>query len=225
VRLGTATLGLLLAAGASPLHGAEIPDVVLVLEASAGTPGAEKTGAPIRFALLKDGRVFVGGTSAIEAGQLDKREARTLRRRAEGLTRLAGFSETLALAGDASRTTRLRLLEGRRFDLSVTGDPDAARGALAPVAAFISDLMGFDHPSLRPFAATRYVLGVRQATLQGGCRSWSFPVPLGAALSGRDTVPAAETEGWPSGALPSSVCLGDRRYVVTLRPLLPGEQP
>ena len=30
---------------------------------------------------------------------------------------------------------------------------------------------------------------------------------------------------WPTGALPACVCADDRRYAVTLRPLLPGEQP
>ena len=37
--------------------------------------------------------------------------------------------------------------------------------------------------------------------------------------------PAAEAEGWPTGALPASVCAGDKRVSVTLRPLLPDEQP
>jgi hypothetical protein len=225
VRLGPAALGLLLLAAPAWSRAAELQDAVLVLESSPGTPGAGKTGAPVRFALLKDGRVFVGGTSVLESGQLEKREAKALRKRAEDLTKLAGFSEALSLGGDSSRSLRLRLLEGRRFDLTITGDLDAARGTLAPVASFLSDLMSFDHPSLRPFVPARYALGVRQATLPGGCRSWAFSVPFTDALSGRNTVPASEIEGWPTGALPASVCVGERRYVVTLRPLLPGEQP
>lgn len=225
MRLGPAALGLALVVAAASTRGAEIQDAVLVLETSPGTPGAQATGAPVRFALLKDGRVFVGGTSSIEAGQLEKREAKALRRRAEDLTRLSGFSEALSLGGGSARSVRLRLLEGRRFDTTVTGDVDDARGALAPVAALLSDLMRFDHPSLRPFAPARYALGVREATLSGGCRSWTFSVPLADALIGPNTVPASEAEGWPTGALPASVCVGDRRYVVSLRPLLPGEQP
>ena len=38
-------------------------------------------------------------------------------------------------------------------------------------------------------------------------------------------VAAADAIGWPTGALPASVCAGDKRFVVTLRPLLPGERP
>jgi hypothetical protein len=225
VRLGPAAVGLLLLAAPASARAGELQDAVLVLQASPGTPGAEKTAAPVRFALLKDGRVFVGGTSVVEAGQLERREASALRKQAENLTRLAGFSEAISLEGDASRSVRLRLLEGRRFDLTVTGDLGTARGTLAPVASFLSDLMGFDHPSLRPFVPARYGLGVREATLVGGCRSWAFSVPIADALGGRNTVPASEAEGWPTGALPASVCVGNRRYVVTLRPMLPGEQP
>lgn len=223
MRVGTAALAL--AVAAAPARGGEIPEAVLVLETSPGTPGAETSGAPVRFALLKDGRVFVGGTSLLEVGQLEKQEASALRRRAEDLTRRPGFTETISLGGDSGRLARLRLLEGRRFDLRVSGDPASAPGPLAPVASLLSDLMRFHHPSLRPFVPASYALGVREATLSGGCRPWTFSVPLADALAGPNAVPAREVEGWPTGALPASVCEGARRYVVTLRPLLPGEQP
>jgi hypothetical protein len=36
---------------------------------------------------------------------------------------------------------------------------------------------------------------------------------------------AADFATWPTGAAPASVCAGDKSYVVTLRPLLPGEKP
>jgi hypothetical protein len=225
VRAGTAALGLALAVAAAPARGGEIPEAVLVLETSPETPGAEKSGAPVRFALLKNGRVFVGGTSLLEAGHLEKEEASELRRRAEDLARRPGFSETISLGGDAGRLVRLRLLEGRRFDLRVTGDPATAPDTLTPVSSLLSDLMGFHHPSLRPFVPASYALGVREATLTGGCRPWTFSVPLADALAGPNSVPARDAEGWPTGALPASVCEGARRYVVTLRPLLPGEQP
>ena len=50
-------------------------------------------------------------------------------------------------------------------------------------------------------------------------------VVLPDAREGRRLVTPAEAAAWPTGAMPASVCSGDRRYVVTLRPLLPGEQP
>jgi hypothetical protein len=68
-------------------------------------------------------------------------------------------------------------------------------------------------------------MAVREARLAGGCRSWSFPFPLAEAVVGARAVPAPEVEGWPTGAMPASVCVDERRYVVTLRPLLPDERP
>jgi hypothetical protein len=66
---------------------------------------------------------------------------------------------------------------------------------------------------------------VREARLVGGCREWTFPFPLASAQAAPRTVSASEAEGWPTGALPASVCADDKRYAVTLRPLLPGELP
>jgi hypothetical protein len=59
----------------------------------------------------------------------------------------------------------------------------------------------------------------------GGCRPWRQTVPLAEVLAGPRTVDARSAYDWPTGALPAAVCDGDRRYVVTLRPLLPGERP
>ena len=38
-------------------------------------------------------------------------------------------------------------------------------------------------------------------------------------------VKAEAAATWPTGAVAASVCAGDKRYAVTLRPLLPGEKP
>jgi hypothetical protein len=68
-------------------------------------------------------------------------------------------------------------------------------------------------------------MAVREARLAGGCRAWSFSFPIAEALAGPRAVPAADAAGWPTGAMPALVCVDDRRYLVTLRPLLPGETP
>ena len=50
--------------------------------------------------------------------------------------------------------------------------------------------------------------------------------PPGAeAVSGPRAVGASDAFDWPSGAVPAAVCEGERRFVVTLRPLVPGERP
>jgi len=212
---------------------AEIPGAVIVLETAPGTPGSDPSAAPPRFVLLKNGQVFVGGTEHVEAGRLEKSEASALQKRAEAVRKLPGIaSSPVALGGDTARTIRLRLPD-EKVEVVATGDPAEAPPALAPLATLLSDLLRFDHPSLRPYAPDRYAMTVREARRVGGCRAWGFTFPIAEALAGPRAVTAAEASGWPTGAVPASVCVDDagpsvsagRRYAVTLRPLLPGEQP
>ncbi len=229
-RGAAAALLCLLAAPAAP---GEVAGAVIVLEAAPGTPGSDPAGAPPRFVLLKDGQVFVGGTSRVEAGRLDKGEAQALRKRAEQARKLPGLSSPVSLGGDASRTLRLRVLEGDPVEIVASGDPEAAPPGLAPLATLLADLLRFDHPSLRPWVPASYAMSAREARVPGGCRRWDFAFPVAEALASPRVVSAAEASGWPTGGTPASVCLDDpgpstspaRRYVVTLRPLLPGERP
>jgi hypothetical protein len=231
-------------AGASPLPGtgplpgaSEIPGAVIVLEAAPGTPGSDPSAAPPRFALFKDRQVFVGGTARLEAGRLGNDEASALLKRAEAVRKLPGFApagtSSVSLGGDATRTVRLRLLDGKPLEVVATGDPAVAPAALAPLATLLVDLLQYHHASLRPYAPSAYALAVREARLVGGCRAWGFAFPIAQAIAAPHAVSAAEAVGWPTGAFPASVCADDpgpparagRHYVVTLRPLLPGEQP
>jgi hypothetical protein len=219
-----------LAALASALVGpearaSEIPGAAIVLETAPGTPGSDPSAAPPRFVLLKDGQVFVGGTARLEAGRLEKGEAAALQKRADAVRRLPGIGRSpVALGGDAARTTRLWLRDGP-VEVIATGDPAEAPPALAPLASFLSELLAFRHPSLRPYVPASYAMGVREVRLVGGCRAWGFAFPITQAQTGPRAVTAAEASGWPTGAVPASVCADDRHYTVTLRPLLPGEQP
>ncbi len=217
---------LLASLAALPLGAGEVPGAVLVLETAPGTPGSDASGAPARFVLLKDGQVFVGGSTLVEAGRLEKGEAQALQKRASALRRIPGISSPISFGGSADAVARLRLLEDEPLEIAVTGDdPAAVPLPLAPLAALLQDLRRFHHPSLRPYAPSSYSLSVREARLSGGCRAWSLPVPIAEALTGPRPVAAADAVSWPTGAMPASVCMGDRRYVATLRPLLPGEAP
>ncbi len=220
------TLSSVAVLGASaPAPPAEIPNAVIVLETAPGTPGSDPASAPPRFVLLKDGQVFVGGTGRLESGRLEKAEVQGLRRRADALRKAAGRGGTLAFGGDDHRTARLRLPEDNPSEITLTGDPGAAPPALRSAGAFVSELLSFNHPSLSPYAPASYALRAREGRLVGGCRSWGFGFPIEETVAAPRVVPAAEAEGWPTGAWPASVCVGDKRYVVALRPLLPGERP
>jgi hypothetical protein len=222
---GALAAALLALAAAPPLGAGEIPGAVLVLETAAGAPGGDPSAAPPRFVLLKDGQVFVGGSSLVEAGRLEKREAQALQKRAAALRKLPGIGAPLALGGDAETTLRLRLVERDPLEIIATGDPAAAPAPLAALASLLQDLARFHHPSLRPYAPSSYAVTAREARLVAGCRGWSFPFPIEEALAGPRLVPAAEAASWPTGELAASVCVDDRRYAVTLRPLLPDERP
>lgn len=89
----------------------------------------------------------------------------------------------------------------------------------------MSQALTFDHPGLGRYAPTGYALSAREGRLAGGCRPWRFPFAIEDALAAPRLVEASDAEGWPTGGWPASVCAGEKRYVVTLRPLLPGEQP
>jgi hypothetical protein len=223
-------LALALVCGA---RAADLPGATLVLEADPGTPGSDPVGAPPRFVLLKDGQVFVGGTERLEGGRLERAEASALEKRADAVRRLQGLGSPVSFGGDSSRSARLRLLDGRPLEVVVNGDPAQAAPALAPLASLVADLLRYQHPSLRPYAPGSYAMTVREGRLAGGCRAWTFAFPIAEALAGPRTVTADEAKGWPTGAHPASVCADGAspttklapRYVVTLRPLLPGESP
>lgn len=212
-----------LAAGAA--RAGEIPNAVIVLEADPGTPGSDPSGAPPRFVLLRDRQVFVGGTRGLETGRLEKDEARDLEKRAEAVRKLPGIAGPMPFWGDSMRGLRLLFPRDEPREIAITGDPAAAPASMALLASFLSDLMDFYHPSLRPYVPAGYAMKVREGRLDGGCRPWRFVFPIEEALAGPRVLPAADASDWAQGGVPASVCVDDRRYVVTLRPLLPGEQP
>lgn len=226
VRLPLAlALALALAPVAPHLHAATIPEALLVLEAPPSAPGSDpKTAAPALLVLLEDGQVFVGGTGGFETTRLEKKEVESLRRTAGVLRKAGGKAGRLAFPGDGP-SLRLRLPNDDDREILIDGDPAAAGASQAAAAAALDRLRFFHHPNLRPYHPPSYAVRAREEGLAGGCRAWRFAFPIDRAVAGPVVVSPAEAEGWPAGAWPASVCVGDRRYVVNLRPLLPGEQP
>jgi hypothetical protein len=212
-------------AGAVPAGAGEIPTAIVVLEVfGRARPDDVAESAPPRFVLLEDGRVFVGGTSRLAAGRLSSAEAKALERRVADVRKLPGLAGTVRLGGGEGRQ-RLLLRRGRPLEMTVIGDPGQALPGLRPLAALIDDLARFDHASLRPYAPASYAVSAREGTLAGGCRSWPFPQSPAESVFAPRVLPGEAVRDWPTGVTPASVCAGDKTYVVTFRPLLPGERP
>jgi len=228
-RAGLALVIVLAAAAAlrpaSPVSAAENSEAVLVLDVVAvSVPGRVWGAAPPRFALYEDGQVYVGGTSQVVAGHLEKTETKALDDQLALVRKLPGLGSSMTF-GEGGPRYRLQVRKGKPLDLVVTGDPAAAPAAMKPLAALLTTLAAFEHPSLRPYDPANYALAAREAPMPGGCRGWAFPAPLTEVVSGPRGVPQSAAAEWPTGATPAAVCEGDKTYQVTLRPLLPGERP
>lgn len=218
-----AGLALWVAAVAAAARAGEIPKALVVLERLAGPAGDLADPAPPRFVLLEDGQVFVGGSNQVLTAKLAGADVKALERKIADVRKLPGLSGAVTI-GPGEVKHRLLLRRGRPIQMEITGDPARAE-ALRPLAALLVDLPRFHHPSLTLYVPALYAMSAREGTLVGGCRPWSFAeTPDRLAFAPR-VVTAPEIRGWPTGAMPASVCANDKNYVVTLRPLLPGEAP
>jgi hypothetical protein len=216
-------LALLALLSAAPAD-AEIPGAQIVLEVLLPPgPGRYPEAAPPRFVLLEKGQFFVGGQRQIAGGKLEGPELKAIEARVQRIRRLQGLGSQVAFGSGASRY-RLQLLGKHPLSITATGDPKGAAPALQPLASLLQDLADFDHPSLRFLRPDTFLLVARDGALPGGCRPWSFGFPPAEAGNGR-VVPAAQAADWPHGVDAAATCVGQQRYVVTLRPLLPGERP
>jgi hypothetical protein len=213
---------LLLAFLALPLGAAESPPPLVVLEAVSAAPFSA---IPPRFLLLEDGQVFVGGTRHLAAGRLERAEMKELEKRIARVRKIPGLGSTVSFEASGPARWRLRLAKGQPAEILLSGDPASAPPGLRPLASLVLELASFSNPSLRAYEPTQYALQAREGTLEGGCRSWGFTVPLTEALATVRAISAAAAADWPTGGTLASVCAGEKRYMVTLRPLLPGERP
>jgi hypothetical protein len=223
MRLTYAFLGAICALSIASIAPCSVPDAELVLEV-AGPPASDyaSDAAPPRFTLLKNGQVYIGGTSQIAEVRLTGKERSRIRKQIDRVRKMRNLRGEVTLGPGETRYF-LRLRKGET--IVARGELAAASSALKPLVQLLEGLLGFDHPSLRIYRPTEYLLAVRAGKLRGGCRSWTFAIPLVDVLPNPRVVPAVMAAGWPTGAAPASVCNRDKTYIVTLRPLLPGEKP
>jgi hypothetical protein len=220
-RVALMALGALWAASAS----ADVPKALAVLEVESATlPGHVGAAAPVRFVLLETGQIYVGGTSEIAVGQLSSSEQKALEKRLGDLRKLPGIGGAVTF-GSGKERAHLIVRKGRPLDMVVTGAFTDAPGPLKPLAALLSELASFDHPSLKRWQPSSYALRAREGKLPGGCRPWPFAEPLSGTEFTPRVMPADRLQYWPTGAAPASVCAGDKSWIVTLRPLVPDETP
>ena len=220
-----AIAALALSIAASSATAGEIPRAVVVLEsATAPRFGEIAEAAPPRFVLLEDGQVFVGGTHGLVTARLAGRDLKDLDRRLSDVRKLPALAGVVTV-GPGTAVRHLLLAKGHPLDMRIEGDLASAPPALRPLADLVLDLERFHHPGLRPYAPVQLALRAREGSLPGGCRPWTRPEPLAGSVFAPQAVTAADFASWPTGAAPASVCAGDKQYVVTLRPLLPGEKP
>jgi hypothetical protein len=207
-----------------PAAAAAPPDTVVALWVTGGpsTRGEIPSGMPARFVLLEDGRVFVGGLSAVASAKLPKKDLKAIDKLVARVRKLPGLTSTVAL-GPGDHQFRLFLRKGP--EVLARGGLSGAPAAVRPLVQLVEALSAFTHPELRPFSADRFLLTLHDQTLDGGCREWQLPVGAAQLRQSPVVIPAAAASGWPTGGYPASVCEGDRRYAVTLRPLVPGETP
>jgi hypothetical protein len=216
-----AVVAALLASSAS----AEIPNAVVVLEVLVpALPGDVPSAAPPRFVLMEDGTLYVGGTRDVRVGKLESAELKELDRRLAEVRKLP-LTGVMAI-GPGNDRRRLFLKKGRALDMLLNGDPADPPASVRALAALVTDLARFQHPSLRPYEPTSYAMSAKEGALAGGCRPWTLPEALAESVFAPRIVPAKGHGDWPTGAIPAAVCLeNDKRYVVTFRPLLPNERP
>jgi hypothetical protein len=218
--VASAALALGLAAPAAP----EVPDAVVLLEVLVPTlPGEVAQAAPPRFVLMEDGTVYVGGTRSVMVGRLAQPEVKDLERRISDVRKLP-LTGAMTIGPGAERR-HLVLRKGRPLDVVLSGNPADPPPSLRPLAALVESLSRFQHPSLRPYEPATFAMSAKEGTLPGGCRPWLLPERLAESVFAPRVVPAQGHGDWPTGAVPAHVCVEDKHYVVTFRPLLPGERP
>jgi len=209
----------------APAHAAEDGPVIVLEVLSRVGPEEEPEAAPPRFTLFEDGQVYVGGSRELLAGRLEKAEIKGIESQLDRIRKLPGLGTTVVFGPGPGRA-RLRVHKGRPLEIVATGDPAAAPPGLRAVAALVQSLGSFTHPSLRPFRPSAHLARAREGRLAGGCRAWDERLPPLAELVSQPRSVASELlSGWPTGAIPASVCAGGKTWVVTFRPSIPGERP
>jgi hypothetical protein len=215
----------LLAAWQATAWGGDASEAVVTLQVSATPiPGRVPEAMPPRFVLAEDGTAYVGGTSAVATARLESADIKAIEKDIERIRKIPGLATHIDLGPGGDRSYRIIVHKGKPLDLTAVGDLAGASPAFRPIVSLINRLADYSSPDLHPYHPSSYALTAREESLPGGCRPWTFPVALPQVLAAPQVVSASVAEAWPTGGDAASVCAGEKRYVVALRPMLPGER-
>jgi len=223
VRAAGVALASVLAAWHVPAWAGDAEAVVTLEVSATAVPGQVPEAMPPRFVLMGDGTAYVGGTSAVATARLEGGDVKAIEKDIERIRKIPGLASRIDLGPGSDRSYRIVVRKGKPLDLTAVGDLAGASPAFRPVVSLVNRLADYGSPDLRPYHVSSYALSGREETLAGGCRAWTFPVALSQVLAAPQVVSASVAETWPTGGNAASVCAGDKRYVVALRPMLPGE--
>ena len=196
-----------------------------VVVSRSARPRASRRRGSGRSAALRpdgDGTLYVGGTRDIPGGKLESGM--------KDLDRASPGAQAAPHRGDGDRARQRAPPplpeEGTRAGHAPERRSGGSARELRALAALVTDLARFQHPSLRPYEPTSYAMSAKEGAPARDCRPWTIPEPLADSVFEPRVVRAKGHGDWPTGAIPAAVCLeNDKRYVVTFRPLLPGERP
>jgi hypothetical protein len=200
----------------------EVADAIVTLEViEPAVEWRQARALPMRVALLGKGRVYVGGSARLATAVLEGDDRKDLEKLAEQVAKQDGLAGEVRL-GPGDTRYRLHFPE-RGVVILGAGAPEGASGDLRRLGELIERLRDFDHPSLMPWTPQEYLLSVSRQDLPGGCRPWRLELDPEALLRQPMAIPAGAAPDWSTGVFPTVACLGERRFAVTLRPLVPGE--
>jgi hypothetical protein len=192
---------------AAPAYAALPPNTVVALYV-AGLPatGEIADGAPPRFVLLEDGRVFVGGTSTVSSAKLSGKDLKPVNEPLSRARKVGARPGTVTLGPG---TQQYRLVRKGQPDVLTQGDPARAAGTDRPLGVLIDAMLAFDHPALRPLVPESYLASLRPDALPGGCREWHLPVKPADLKTRPAVVPASSVVGSGVGVRSGSALHGD----------------
>ena len=190
---------------------------------AAALPGHVGASAPVRFVLLENGQIYVGGTSESRSGS-SRRPSRRPSRSASATCGSCRASAARSRSGRAGARPPDRA-QGAAARHGGDGRFADAPAPLKPLAALLASSRRSTTRACSRWKPRAYALRAREGKLPGGCRPWPFEEPLTGLSSRRASCPPTSVHTGRRAPRPLRSAPGDKSWIVTFRPLAPDETP